>query len=136
MRRPIRVILLVLPPAVAWLYVSNLLSTATNPLMWALRAVWGALVIAGATALSVALALWSRNDVNPVRSEDGVIVGTAGVYAFAIAVGYAASPIPLASLPVADRLAVSVAQRGAFVACVYYSLLRPPVERALGQLGV
>jgi len=87
-------------------------------------------VMAGALALSVGLALWSRNDVNPVRSEDGVITGTAGVYAFAMAVGYAASPIPLASLPVADRLAVSVAHKGAFVACVYYSLLRPPVERA------
>jgi len=130
MRRPVRVLLLVLPPTIAWLYVSNLLSTATNPLMWALRAVWGALVMAGATALSFALALWSRNFVTPVKAEDGVITGTAGVYAFAIVVGYAASPIPLASLPVADRLAVSVAHKGAFVSCVYFSLLKPPVERA------
>jgi len=130
MRRPVRVLLLVLPPTIAWLYVTNLLSTAANPLMWALRAVWGALVMAGATALSVALALWSRNFVTPVKAEDGVITGNAGVYAFAMAVGYAASPIPLASLPVADRLAVSVAHKGAFVSCVYFSLLKPPVERA------
>jgi len=120
----------VLPPAVAWLYVNSLLSTATNPLMWALRAVWGALIMAGALALSVGLALWSRNLVTPERGEDGVITGTAGVFAFAMAVGHATTPIPLASLPVADKLAVSVAHKGAFVACVYYSLLRPPVERA------
>jgi len=122
--------LLVLPPSVAWLYVNSLLSTATNPLMWALRAVWGAVVMAGALALSAGLALWSKNDVNPVRGEDGVITGTAGIFAFAMAVGHATTPIPLASLPVADRLAVSVAHKGAFVACVFYSLLRPPVERA------
>jgi len=129
-QKPVWALLLALLPTLALLYVTNLLSTASNPLMWALRAVWGAVVMAGALALSVGLALWSKNDVNPVRGEDGVITGNAGVFAFAMAVGHATTPIPLASLPVADKLAVSVAHKGAYVACLYYSLFKPPVERA------
>jgi len=88
-----------------------------------------ALPLAGAYFLTRWQLAESRAFARVERAEGSVLVGSAGPYALAAAAGFSPKPLPV-SLPAADKLAVSATGRGVLVVCAYYSLLKPPVEKA------